>query len=108
MIYNNGQYQANRKFLHAYSRRAAQTGKYIGVSLGAPEIDNVSIAKGYGVEGERVADPAKLGAALERCLRSVSDGRPYLLDVEIERQFGGADSDWHDFFSVARGQPRRT
>ena len=108
VIYNNGQYQANRKFLHAYGRRAAETGKYIGVSLGAPDIDNVSIAKGYSVEGERVADPAKLGDALDRCLDAVADGRPYLLDVEIERQFGGADSDWHDFFSIARGQPRQT
>ena len=108
VIYNNGQYQANRKFLHAYGGRAAATGKYIGVSLGAPDIDNVSIAKGYGVEGERVADPARLGDALDRCLDAVADGRPYLLDVEIERQFGGADSDWHDFFSIARGQARES
>lgn len=108
VIFNNGQYQANRKFLHAYGHRAAETGKYIGVSLGAPVIDNVSIAKGYGVEGEQVADPAKLDDALDRCLDAVADGRPYLLDVKIERHYGGADSDWHDFFSIARRQPRQS
>jgi len=108
VIYNNGQYQANRKHLHAYGGRAAATGKYIGVSLGSPEIDHVAIAKGYGVEGERIEDPARLNAAIARCVRAVHDGRPYLLDVAIERAYGGADSDWHDFFSIAKGQPRQT
>lgn len=106
IVWNNGEYQANRRYLNAYGRRAAATGKYIGCSLGSPEIDNVSLAKGYGVEGERVEDPEKLQAALARCLRAVGEGRPYLLDVKIERMYGGADSDWYDFFSVAKNQPR--
>jgi len=106
IVWNNGEYQANRRYLNAYGRRAAATGKYIGCSLGSPEIDNVSLAKGYGVEGERVEDPEKLQAALARCLRAVGEGRPYLLDVKIERMYGGADSSWYDFFSVAKNQPR--
>ena len=108
VIFRNGQYQANRKFLDAYGKRAAATGKYIGVSLGSPDIDNVSIAKGYGVEGEHVEKPEELTAALDRCLDAVADGRPYLLDVAIERHYGGADSDWYDFFSVARNEPRQS
>jgi len=108
VIWNNGQYQANRRFLHAYGKRAAATGKYIGCSLGAPEIDNVAIAKGYGVDGERVDDPDKLETALARCLRAVEEGRPYVLDVKVERIYGGADSEWYDFFSVARNEPRRS
>ncbi len=108
VVWNNGGYQANRRFLHAYGRRAAATGKYVGASLGAPEIDNVKIAAGYGVEAERVDDPAELGAALDRCLAASAAGRPYLLDVQIARRYGGAESTWHDFFSVARQEPRAT
>ncbi|TDI45566.1 MAG: thiamine pyrophosphate-binding protein [Acidobacteria bacterium] len=108
VIFRNGQYQANRKFLDAYGKRAAATGKYIGVSLDFPEIDNISIAKGYGVEGEHIEKPEALSAALDRCLGALADGRPYLLDVVIERHYGGADSEWHDFFSVARNEPRRS
>ncbi len=108
IIWNNGGYQANRRFLHGYGGRAAETGKYVGTSLRGPDIDNIAIASGYGVEGERVEDPNRLGAALDRCLRRVEDGQPYLLDIEIERRYGGADSDWYDFFSVARGEPRRS
>ena len=108
VIWNNGGYQANRRFLHAYGGRAAETGKYVGTSLRGPDIDNVAIASGYGVEGERVDDPGQLGAALDRCLRRLEDGQPYLLDIEIERRWGGADSEWYDFFSVARGEARQS
>jgi thiamine pyrophosphate-dependent acetolactate synthase large subunit-like protein len=69
-------------------------------------VDNVAIARGYGVEGERVEEPERLEVALDRCLMALADGRPYLVDVAMERRFGGAESTWYDFFSVARKEPR--
>jgi benzoylformate decarboxylase len=108
VIWNNGQYQANRRFLHAYGGRAAATGKYIGCNLASPDIDSVALAKGYGVEGERVEEPDDVGLAIERCRKAMASGRPYVLDVRVERRFGGADSDWYDFFSVAKREPRRS
>ena len=106
VIWNNSAYQANRRYLHQYGGRAAATGKYVGCSLGSPEIDHVSICKGYGVEAEKVDDPARLGDALDRALRAVSDGKPYVVDVRLRRRLGGAESTWYDFFSVARKIPR--
>jgi thiamine pyrophosphate-dependent acetolactate synthase large subunit-like protein len=106
VVANNGEYQASRRFLHSYGRRAAATGKYVGCNLGSPSIDNVALAKGYGVEGERVEEPGERPGALARCLRAVSDGRAYVLDVQVERLFGGSDSTWYDFFSVAKNVPR--
>ncbi|MCI0517233.1 MAG: thiamine pyrophosphate-binding protein [Woeseiaceae bacterium] len=103
-VWNNLAYQANRNALHRYGGRAAATGKYIGCYLGAPAIDHVRIAQGYGVEAERVSDPAALGAGIERCLRVVADGRPYLLDVSIQARFGGAASTWYNPLSIARLQ----
>jgi benzoylformate decarboxylase len=108
VVFNNGQYQANRQNQNLYRGRMYQTGRYVGVNLGHPDIDHVKIAQGYGVEGERVTSPGALAEALARCQRAMSAGRPYLLDVKIERQFEGKDSDWHDFFSVARGDGQRT
>ncbi|HAK55868.1 MAG TPA: hypothetical protein DCP38_10370 [Acidobacteria bacterium] len=108
VVYNNGGYQANRKFLHLYGKRAAATGKYIGANLQEPDIDNVALAKGYGVEAERVDDPAELGGALDRCFRAMASGRPYLVDVRLARRLGGADSTWYDHFSIAKGEARRT
>jgi benzoylformate decarboxylase len=95
IIWNNNAYQANRRALHNYGKRAAQTGHYIGTYLGSPTIDNVKIASGYGVDGERVDDPKLLGQAIDRCLEKVATGMPYVLDVAIQTRFGGADSKWH-------------
>ena len=108
VIWNNGAYQANRKFLHQYGGRAAATGRYPGCSLDHPAIDHAAICKAYGVEAERVEDPAKLSAALERCFKTAAAGRPYVVDVKIARRYGGAESTWFDFFSIARGIARQT
>ena len=108
VVYNNGGYQANRKFLHLYGGRAAATGKYVGANLQGPDIDNVSLCKGYGVEAERVDDPAKLDGALDRCFGATANGRPYLVDVRLARRLGGADSTWYDHFSIAKGERRRS
>lgn len=108
VVWNNNAYQANRKFLHLYGGRAAETGKYIGCSLDAPEIDYVALGKAYSVEAERVDDPDELAGALQRCFTATEHGRPYMLDVRIRRGAGGADSTWYDFFSVGRRIPRQT
>jgi hypothetical protein len=43
-----------------------------------------------------------------RCKNVMREGRPYVVDVRIEKYFEGKDSDWYDFYSVARGIPRQT
>jgi acetolactate synthase I/II/III large subunit len=45
-------------------------------------LDFAAVAKAIGMESERVIEPDALGAAFQRALAA---GRPYLLDVEIER-----------------------
>jgi hypothetical protein len=59
------------------------------------------------VEGEIVAEPAQLKPALERAKRATADGRPYLLDVHIERNGIGATSTWHPEYSVAGLRQRK-
>ena len=108
VVWNNGGYQANRRYLHEYGGRAAATGKYIGASLESPAIDHVGICKAYGVDAEQVADPDRLADALQRCFRANRDGRPYVLDVTVARRFGGATSTWHDSFSVAKRTARQS
>jgi benzoylformate decarboxylase len=108
VVFNNGQYQANRLNMARYKGRMFETNKYLGVQLGHPDIKYVSIADAYGIEAERIEDPQALAAAIGRCKRAMADGRPYLLDIIIERRFDGADSEYYDFFSVARNIPRQS
>lgn len=93
-------YQSNRLGLVRYGGRALATGRYIGTYLGDPDIDHTAIARGYGVEGTRVTDPAALRPALDRALAVVRGGRPFVLDVVISRRFPGAEVSWHEKFSV--------
>lgn len=102
VILNNGQYQANRMNMERYPGRMLATGRYPGVSLSHPEIDFVSLAKGYGIEAEVVADPALLAAALGRAKAAIAEGRPYLVDVRVETRYGTFDPDWVGQFSIAR------
>ena len=105
VIFNNGQYQANRKNQAEHgAHRMKATGKYIGVNLGHPDIDYVAQSKAYGVEAESVSDPNELRGALERCQKAMKEGRPYVVDVRIEKRFEGKDSDYYDFVSVAEMQ----
>jgi thiamine pyrophosphate-dependent acetolactate synthase large subunit-like protein len=54
-----------------------------------------------GVEGEKVTDPEGIRPALERAVKATRGGKPYLVDVVISREGGGADSEWHQKFSLA-------
>jgi benzoylformate decarboxylase len=72
VVFNNGEYQANRMNSARYQRRMAATGKFFGVNLKHPDINYVSMADAYGIEGERIEDPAALSAAIQRCKRSAA------------------------------------
>ena len=108
VVFNNGQYQANRHNQNRYKGRMLQTGKYIGVNLGHPDISYVKMAETYGMEGERVEKPGDIAAALRRCQQAMRADRAYLVDVKLATWDTGSDSGWYDFFSIARNEPRKT
>jgi benzoylformate decarboxylase len=81
--------------------RSYQTGRDMVCYLGNPDVNYASLAQGFGVEGEVVSEPGDLRAALERGMRATIEGRPYLLDVHVERSGSLATSTWHPEFSVA-------
>jgi len=101
VVFNNGQYQANRLNQNLYQGRMLATGKYIGVNLGHPDISYVRMAEAYGMEGERVEQPGALAAALRRCRDAMGEGRPYLVDVGVGTWGAGHDSAWYDHFAIA-------
>jgi benzoylformate decarboxylase len=103
VVLNNGQYQANRLNMSKYPGRMVERGQFPGVSLGHPDIDYVSLAKGYGVAGERVTEPDQLAAAFARAKGTIQQGRPYLVDVKVATRFGAFDEQWFDHFSIAAG-----
>jgi len=106
-VMNNHSYNETRnRNLAAFTGRQFQTGKDLTSYLGDPDVDFAKIAEAYSIKGEKVHDPQDLGSALQRAVKAMKGGRPYLLDLEVARDGIFAESTWHSEFSVAelRGQ----
>ena len=61
----------------------------------------------YGVEGETVSDPAKIQEHLARAKRANIEGRPYLLDILVDRAGVGAASEWYPPYSIAAKRTKK-
>jgi thiamine pyrophosphate-dependent acetolactate synthase large subunit-like protein len=107
IVCNNRSYNNERNRIWNIGGRQFQTGRDMTCYLGDPDIDYAKLASGFGVEGEIVAEPGQLQAALQRAKRATADGRPYLLDVHIERNGIGATSTWYPPYSIADLRQRK-
>lgn len=107
IILDNRAYDEERNVMWESGGRQAQTGKDMACYLGDPDIDFAKAAAAFGVEGEIVEHPEDLSPALQRAKRANVEGRPYLLDVHIERGGLGAASTWYPAHSVAALRTRK-
>jgi thiamine pyrophosphate-dependent acetolactate synthase large subunit-like protein len=106
IVINNHSYDNERNRLWQRGGRQYETGRDMICYNGDPDIDFTKLAAGVGVEGEVVKEPGALKQSLQRAERANADGRPYILDMHIERGGIGAPSTWHPGYSIAaqRGQ----
>ncbi len=102
VVSDNRNYQTVRGAYYRYGGKMVDKNQYTGMYLGDPDINFVELAKSQGVAGEKVNESSKLEAALKRGVEATREGRPYVVDVETARYGGGADSEWHQKFSLAK------
>ena len=107
VVWNNHNYQTVRHAYDGYKGKMHKSGHYAGMYLGDPDIDFVKLAESQGVKGERVTAGADLEATLKRGIAATRDGRPYLVEVEVARYGGGADSTWYEKFNLAETRKRQ-
>lgn len=95
VVYNNHAYGGphNRVLGATAGGRMVQTGHFFHSYLGKPDMDMASIAKGFGVAGEKVHAPGELRTALARAKTITAGGKPYLIDVEVARYGVGWTAD---------------
>jgi thiamine pyrophosphate-dependent acetolactate synthase large subunit-like protein len=97
VVYNNHAYGGihNRAIAEVPGGRMIQTGQFMCAYLGAPDMNMVDIARGFGVSGEQVHSPDQLRPALERARRSTREGKPYLIDAQVARTgVGWKEAPW--------------
>jgi benzoylformate decarboxylase len=85
----------------------AQEKKDLVNYLGNPDVEFTRAAQAFGVRGELVKDAKDLAAALKRAVNSTQEGKPYLLDMLVERTGALAESTWYPRISVAEMRNRK-
>jgi benzoylformate decarboxylase len=107
VVFNNRSYNEPRQRIMGKMGKQGQTGKDMACYLGSPDVDFTKIAAGFGIGGEVVIEPDRIRPALDRAIRTTRDGKPYILDVVIERTGIGSESTWFPRFSVAEQRSRK-
>ncbi len=105
IVFNNKSYDNERNRIMLASRLARSNKaawKDMASYLGNPDVDYVSLAKGFRIGGERVEKPSGIKKALANAAAANREGRPYLIDAVMARRGLGAESTWHPDISIAR------
>jgi benzoylformate decarboxylase len=82
VILSNREYRVLKHNLDTYRRRfdIMSDKPYPHMNLNNPPLDFIAMAKGMGIAGEAVSDPAAVADALRRALGT---GKPYVLEVVV-------------------------
>jgi len=107
VVFNNRGYNEPRQRILGKMGKQGQTGKDMACYLGSPDVDFARIGAGFGIAGEAVTNPDGLRAALQRGVKATRDGRPYIVDVVIERSGIGSESTWYPRYSVAERRTKK-
>lgn len=107
IVLNNRSYNEPRQRILGKMGKQGRSGKDMACYLGSPDVDFARAASAFGIGGEMVANPADLGPALGRAIKATRDGKPYVLDVVVERSGIGHESTWYARYSVAEQRARK-
>ena len=103
IVINNRSYDAERGRIH-FSSRVARSDKSawkdMSCYLGDPDINYVSIARGFDIEASTITHPNQIQTVLEQALAANREGRPFLIDAVIAQRGPGADMNWHPEITI--------
>jgi thiamine pyrophosphate-dependent acetolactate synthase large subunit-like protein len=83
VILNNRLYNESRDRNMQNGGYFYEAGRDFNGYLGDPNVEYAKIAEAYGLKGEKVKTAGDLPAALQRCLKSMRDGKAVVLDIDI-------------------------
>ena len=108
VIMNNHSYNESRARNMLNGGTFYEAGKDFNGYLGDPNVEYTKIAEAYGLKGEKVTRAGDLAGALQRCLRSMRDGKAVVLDVDVA--VDGApisQPTWYQRHSIAEIRKKR-
>jgi benzoylformate decarboxylase len=103
VIFNNHSYESTRWDIDEMDPDKVRD--YVNY-LGNPDVNFAGLAAAYNIPGAVVKNTDELKGAVQRGLRTLAEGRPFMLDVHIRRTGIGAELTNYQKFSVAEQRTR--
>jgi len=107
VVTNNRSYEETRWQIMNRGGRAGQANRDYVSYLGDPDVDFTKLAAAYNIPGAIVSNSGQLRPAIQQGLRTLKDGRPFMLDVRTRTLGAGADLSWYPDFSLADHRSRK-
>jgi thiamine pyrophosphate-dependent acetolactate synthase large subunit-like protein len=106
VIANNRSYEETRWQIFNRNGRAGQANRDYVSYLGDPDVDFTRLASAYNIPGAVVSNTDELGPAIREGLRTLREGRPFMLDVRTRTLGAGAELSWYPDYSLASQRTR--
>jgi thiamine pyrophosphate-dependent acetolactate synthase large subunit-like protein len=107
VIFNNRSYEEVRWQIMGAGGASGNSGRDYVSFLGDPDVDFTRLASAYNIDGARVRNTDELKPAIQRAIRTMRDGRPFMLDVAIQNTGVGAEMTWYPKFSLKTERDRQ-
>ncbi len=106
VVTNNRSYEETRWQIFNRNGRAGRANRDYVSYLGDPDVDFTKLASAYNIPGAVVSNSDELEPAIAQGLRTLRDGRPFMLDVRTRTLGAGAELSWYPDYSVADSRTR--
>jgi thiamine pyrophosphate-dependent acetolactate synthase large subunit-like protein len=108
IVLNNRSYNNERNRIWTFiAGEQFKSGRDMTCYNGSPDVDIAKTAQAFGVEAETVKETKGVKAALQRAKTANVEGRPYLIEIHVQRDGVGAGSEYYPPFSVAELRTRK-
>lgn len=107
VIFNNHTYEETRWQIMGHNGPAGQANRDYVSYLGNPVVDFTKLAAAYNIPGAVVTNTDQLKDAIRTGLRTLAEGRPFMLDVHTRRIGVGAEVTDYQKFSLAEKRERK-
>lgn len=107
VVTNNRSYEETRWQMLNRGGRAGKANRDYVCYLGDPDVDFTKLADAYNIPGAVVSNSDQLRPAIQRGLRTLKEGRPFMLDVRTRRLGAGAELSWYPKYSLAEQRKRK-
>ncbi len=107
VVTNNRSYEETRWQILNRGGRAGQANRDYISYLGDPDVDFTKLAAAYNIPGAIVSNSDELRPAIQQGLRTLKEGRPFMLDVHTRTLGAGAELSWYPDYSLADQRSRK-